>query len=144
MWPEHATGSVACQWTNNALKYILRKLFWESFANTCWCWQKSTLGAGCRCQQTRGRMQECCMWRHCCQQVSRTDLVLVHSLYILGMWQEFESESGWCQIPTFLLQIRNPTDFETHLRRIWIQLSFWKAFFRHSSLSAISHTEVNN
>jgi len=62
MWPEHATGSAACQWTNNTLKYILRKLFWELFANTYWCWQKSTLGAECRCQQTRGKMLEWCMY----------------------------------------------------------------------------------
>jgi len=33
--------------------------------------------------------------------------------------------------------------FQTRLRWIWIQLSFWKAFFHHSSQSAISHAAVN-
>jgi len=58
----------------------------------------------------------------------------------LRLAMEFESE--YCRIPTS--QIRNPMDFQTQVRQIQIQLSFWKAFFHHLLQSTTSHPKVNN
>jgi len=63
--------------------------------------------------------------------------------FCLGLWWNLSLNLNIVGFRQFV-QIQNMMDFQTHLRQIPIQLSFWKAFFHRSLQSTISDTKVNN